>query len=202
MSDRNPILLPDGAIVDAVAGFAGEASPSFLMRHNYRTFLFGRMLVPGDIDVEAAFVASMLHDIGLVDPHIGQMSFEEVGADIAAHFLEARSWPIERIQLVEQAIVRHVDLAPHDTPEMRVVQAGAAFDVAGFPPDAVSYAATATILSTYPRGSMARDIRAAMHAEIDRQPEGVFAVLDKQIRLTELVMQNPLDRETHDATSR
>jgi hypothetical protein len=188
------IQLPVGREVEAVTAFAEQTCPTFLMRHNYRTFLFGRMLVAEEMDTEVALVASMLHDIGLVDPHVGVTSFELVGAEVAARFLEARGWSTERIRLVERAIIRHVDLSPHDVPELRVVQAGAAFDVAGFPPDAVANAATATILAAYPRGTVAQDIQTAMRAEIVRQPEGIFAQLDSQVHLTELVMQNPLDR--------
>jgi hypothetical protein len=184
---------PTGATVDAVIAFAEAASPPFLMQHNYRTFHFGRMLVHDDLDVEIAFVASMLHDIGLVDPHIGTTSFEFVGAEVAARFLESHKWPTERIRLVEQAIVRHVELAPHDNVEMRVVQAGAAFDVAGFPTDALDSPTTRAVLAAHPRSSMAHDIRIAILAEIERQPEGTFARLEEQIGLSELVTHNPLD---------
>lgn len=163
------------------------------MQHNYRTFLFGRILVDQDLDAEAAFVASMLHDIGLVDPHIGLTSFEMVGADVAARFLESHSWPSERIRLVEQAIIRHVELATIDNLEMRVVQAGAAFDVAGFPLEALDLPSTRQILAAHPRSSMAQDIRDAILSEIDRQPAGAFAALENQIRLSELVSRNPLD---------
>jgi HD domain len=184
---------PTGATVDAVVSFAAASCPPFLMHHNYRTFRFGRMLVEQDHDAEIAFIASMLHDIGLVDPHIGTSSFEIVGADVAARFLQSRGWQSERIRLVEQAIIRHVDLAPHDNPEMRVVQAGAAFDVAGFPIEALDSPITRSVLVAHPRSSMAHDIRLAILAEIDRQPNGVFAHLEKQIGLPELVTRNPLD---------
>jgi HD domain len=185
--------LPTGVTIDAVVSFADASCPPFLMHHNYRTFRFGRMLVDQDLDVEVAFVASMLHDIGLVDPHIGTTSFEIVGADVAARFLESIGWHNERIRLVEQAIIRHVDLAPHDNLEMRVVQAGAAFDVAGFPAEALDSPATRSVLVAHPRSSMANDIRLAILAEIDRQPNGVFSQLEKQVGLSELVLRNPLD---------
>jgi hypothetical protein len=188
--------LPIGETVEAVVAFATAACPIVLMHHNYRTFRFGRMLIDEDLDVEAAFIASMLHDIGLVDPHIGTTSFEHVGADVAARFLEAHLWLIDRIRLVEQAIIRHVELAPLDIPEMRVVQAGAALDVAGFAFEVVDSPMTKAILATHPRGTMAHDIRTLILAEISRQPNGVFARLESQIGLSDLVTRNPLDDPT------
>jgi hypothetical protein len=188
--------LPTGATVDAVVAFANAACPPVLMQHNYRTFRFGQMLVKEELNHEIAFVASMLHDIGLVEPHVGSTSFELVGADVAARLLESLAWPTDRIRLVEQAIIRHVELAPLDIPEMRVVQAGAALDVAGFPTAASDSPMTRTILTSHPRGSMAESIRTMILAEIARQPDGVFAQLETQIQLSELVTRNPLDRST------
>ncbi len=193
-TDHHLPPLPTGPTVDAVVAFAAAACPPVLMQHNYRTFRFGRMLVDEDLDTEVAFVASMLHDIGLVDAHIGTTSFEQVGAEVAARFLESHRWTADRIRLVEQAIIRHVDLAAADSPEMRVVQAGAAFDVAGFPAEALDSPITTHVLATHPRDSMAHDIRQMIRAEIDRQPDGVFALLESQIALTSLVVANPLDR--------
>jgi hypothetical protein len=185
--------IPITATANAVVAFAAEACPPHLMGHNYRTFRFGRVLINGDVDDEVAFVASMLHDIGLVDPHIGTTSFEHVGADVAARFLEGRRWTRTRIKIVEQAIIRHVELTPTDEPEMRVVQAGAAFDVAGFPVAAIARSAIQEILATHPRGTFAKDIRSLVNDEMARQPSGAFARLEGQIRLTELVACNPLD---------
>ncbi len=197
MSDHQTIrALPDGATIEAVVAFASASSPKFLMDHNYRTFLFGCMLIDAgsnDFDAEAALVASMLHDIGLVDTHIGTTSFELVGADVAAKFLETQNWFSERIRLVEHAIIRHIDLTALDSAELRVVQAGAAFDVAGFPPEAVNHPTTRHILAAYPRASMATNIRTAILAEIHRQPDGAFARLESQVGLSELVLHNPLD---------
>jgi hypothetical protein len=195
MSQTHPTARPSGPVVDAVEAFARAACPPYLMHHNHRTFLFGRMLVPEAADLELAFVAALLHDIALVDPHIGETTFEQVGADVAAHFLEGQGWEPERIRLVERAIIHHIDLAPHDVPEMRIVQAGAAFDVAGLPLDAITNPATSAILAQFPRGSMAVEIQSAIQAEIARQPCGSFARLDEQINLTRLVMQNPLDQD-------
>jgi hypothetical protein len=184
---------PSSPTIAAVIEFARAACPPFLMGHNHRTFMFGRLLVGGDFDEEVAYVAAMLHDIGLVDEHIGSTSFELVGAEVAARFLEMHAWPVSRIRLVEQAIIRHIELVPHDIPELRLVQAGAAFDVAGIPAHALHTAETATILAAHPRGATGLSLRELILAEIERQPAGAFARLEEQISLSSLVVQNQLD---------
>jgi hypothetical protein len=163
------------------------------MGHNYRTYAFGRVLVPEDLDEEVSFVASMLHDIGLVDEHLGTTSFEVVGAEVAARFLESCGWPLDRIRLVEQAIVRHVELVPLAIPELRLVQAGAALDVAGLPTEALDLPEVVDIVLKHPRGSTAKDLRELVLAEIARQPDGVFARLEGQVQLSTLLNRNPLD---------
>lgn len=189
----DPTAVPSTPVAAAAAAFAADACPPYLLRHSYRTYLFGRALVVEDLDHEAAFVASMLHDIGLTDEHIGDTSFELVGADVAARFLEERGWEGDRIRLVEQAIIRHVELGTIDMPELRVVQAGAALDVAGLALEDVPVEDVRDILRAHPRETMAREIREAFLAEVQRQPEGAFAQLEAAVSLSELMLQNPLD---------
>jgi hypothetical protein len=189
----DPTAVPSTPVAEAAASLAAEACPPFLLRHSYRTYLFGRALVVEDLDQEAAFVASMLHDIGLTDEHLGDTSFEVVGAEIAARFLEERGWDRDRIRLVEHAIIRHVELGPIDVPELRVVQAGAALDVAGLSLDDVRAEDLRDILRAHPRETMAQEIREAFLAEVRRQPEGAFAQLEATVSLSDVMLRNPLD---------
>ena len=189
----DPTAVPSTPVAAAAASFATEACPPFLLRHSYRTYLFGRALVAEDLDREAAFVASILHDIGLTDEHLGDTSFELVGADVAARFLEGRGWDGDRIRLVEQAIIRHVELATVDVPELRVVQAGAALDLAGLALDDVPAEDVRAILRAHPRETMAQEIREAFLAEVGRQPEGAFAQLEATVSLSDVMLRNPLD---------
>jgi hypothetical protein len=185
--------VPSTPVAEAAASFAADACPPFLLRHSYRTYLFGRALVVEDLDQEAAFVASMLHDIGLTDEHLGDTSFEVVGAEVAARFLEARGWDGDRIRLVEHAIIRHVELGTIDVPELRVVQAGAALDVAGLALEDVPADDLRDILRAHPRETMAPEIREAFLAEVGRQPEGAFAQLEATVSLSDVMLHNPLD---------
>ncbi len=186
--------IPQSAEAVAAAELLAEAAKPYLVGHSYRTFLFGADLVnESELDLEAAFIASLLHDIGLTDAFRGEKSFELVGADVAAKFLEERDWTVERISLVEAAITRHTELDPLDSLECRIVQAGATLDVAGVPRTATETQAVREIVSRYPRDGFAQGITADYLAEIAAQPNGVFAELEAAVELSKIIGQNPLD---------
>lgn len=115
-----PLSRPATALADAAAALSAEACPPFLDGHNHRTFHFGMLFVDRRaIDAEATFIASMLHDLGLTEAHRADRGFDEVGADLACRFLEGRGWALDRIRLVEQAILRHTRLEANEAPEHR-----------------------------------------------------------------------------------
>ncbi len=190
MHDRQPQTATTIAAVDLLA----TAAPDFLVNHSYRTYDFGMLLVdsPTDVDPEAAFVASMLHDIGLTPAFRGADSFELVGAAHAARFLEDQGWETDRIRLVETAIIRHAELNPIDDPVCRVVQAGAALDVVGAPKSAIDLPEVAETLARYPRLGFTSQISEAFTNEVAAQPEGLFAGLAALGDFVALVEANPL----------
>jgi HD domain-containing protein len=186
--------IPETAVAAAAADLAAAAAPRYLLNHSYRTFLFGRCLVPaGDVDDEAAFVASMLHDLGLTDEHKTDSEFVRSGADLACSFLERRGWPLERIRLVEEAILRHTNLVAEEVPVHRVVQAGAAVDVAGLGSDELNPEALSAIVSAYPRLDFVEQMRAMFLDEAHRHPNGAFADLERTVSLSSRFGVNPID---------
>lgn len=185
---------PTTPVADAAAALAAEACAPFLLHHSHRTFHYGMLFVdPREVDAEAAFVASMLHDLGLTDAHRSEKGFDDVGAELACRFLEERDWERDRIRLVEQAILRHTCLEPNEAPEHRVVQAGAALDVAGVPPEMLDTAAAREMLRSFPRLDFGTAMRDAFLDEVRRQPDGSFADLERTVTLSELIANHPLD---------
>lgn len=187
---------PESPVADAAAALVEEACAPFLRNHNHRTFHFGLLFVDrGELDEEAAFVASMLHDLGLTEAHRSDAAFDEMGAELACRFLEARGWDLDRIRLVEQAILRHTRLDPNEAPEHRVVQVGAVLDVVGIPPEMLGSDAALQALETYPRLDFRTGMGALVRDEIARQPDGSFAGLERAVELTTLIANHPLDAD-------
>jgi hypothetical protein len=186
--------IPESATAAAAAALAAAAAPPYLLNHSYRTFLFGRCLVPaGDVDDEAAFVAAMLHDLGLTDEYATEREFVRSGAELACSFLEKQGWPLERIRLVEGAILRHTNLVAEEVPVHRVVQAGAGVDVAGLASDQIDSEALSRILSAYPRLDFAKQMRSVFLDEAHRHPDGAFADLERTVSLSTRFATNPIE---------
>jgi hypothetical protein len=187
--------IPHSPTAQAAAHLAAEAAPAFLLNHSHRTYLFGRCIVASpEVDEEAAFVAAMIHDLGLTDTYDGEGEFARIGADLACRFLEARGWEMDRIHLVEEAILRHTNLVAEEVPECRLVQAGAAVDVAGLGREELEPDDLAGILKTYPRLDFVSSMRSRFLDEVRRHPEGVFAHLERVVTLSDRFGTNPIDR--------
>jgi HD superfamily phosphodiesterase len=187
-------LIPRSPTAQAAAALAAEAAPAYLLNHGYRTYLFGRCIVTEpDIDEEAAFVAAMIHDLGLTDTYAGENEFGSVGADLACRFLETRGWNRDRIGLVEKAILRHTNLVAEQVPVPRLVQAGAAVDVAGLGREEIAADDLAAILKVYPRLDFASSMRSRFLDEVRRHPEGAFADLERAVTLSDRFGANPID---------
>ena len=188
------LSIPSSPTAQAVAGLAAEAAPAYLLNHSYRTYLFGRCIVaePG-VDEEAAFVAAMLHDLALTDTYRGETEFAYAGADLAGDFLSSRGWAADRIHLVQEAIVRHTNIAAEPVPVHRLVQAGATVDVVGLGHEQIAPDDLAAILQAYPRTGFATGMRSRFLAEAHRHPDGAFAHLERVVSLSDRFGTNPLD---------
>jgi HD domain len=186
--------IPTSPTARAAADLAAAAAPADLLGHSYRTYLFGRCLVPeSDVDEEAAFVAAMIHDLGLTETYVGADEFSRVGADLAGDFLAARGWEPARIRLVEQAILRHTNLVAEEAPVIRLVQAGAAVDVVGLGLEGLQPDDVTGILNAYPRLDFAHSMRARYLEEVRCHPEGSFAHLERTVALSGRFATNPLE---------
>jgi hypothetical protein len=186
--------IPQSPTAQAAAHLAAEAAPAYLLNHSYRTYMFGRLLAATtEIDEEAAFVAAMIHDLGLTDTYTGESEFARIGADLACRFLEARGWDLDRIHLVEEAILRHTNLVAEEVPVSRLVQTGAAVDVAGLGYEQLEPDDLTGILQTYPRLDFVASIRSRFLDEVRRHPQGAFAHLEQAVALSDRFATNPID---------
>ncbi|MGP3918982.1 HD domain-containing protein [Nonomuraea sp. 10N515B] len=186
--------IPSSLTAQAAADLAAEAAPAYLLNHSYRTYLFGRCIVAKpEVDEEVAFVAAMIHDLGLTDAYQGESDFARSGADLACRFLDSRGWDLDRIHLVEEAILRHTNLVAEEVPVYRLVQAGAAVDVAGLGYEELAPDDLAGIVKAYPRLDFASTMRTRFLEEARRHPEGAFAHLERVVTLSDRFGANPID---------
>jgi HD domain len=154
-----------------------SAAPAFLVNHSLRTYVFGALYVSHQgqrFDAETAFVAAMLHDIGLLKEFsTPQTPFEIDGANRAESLVrESGGTPVEANK-VWQAIVLHdmrFPIAQHESPEATLVAAGAGADVGGPEENIVSAATVRSVIAALPRLQFKKRFIALLTDHCVRQP--------------------------------
>jgi HD domain len=150
------IRIPDSDVPVAAMALAQSAMPPVLLNHCLRTFLLGMIDVRKrtlQVDEEACFVSSILHDIALLPKYSGDVmkSFEDNGAEFARTFSLDRGFSADRADRVAEAIRLHAGNAEGKGPDIEFVMIGAAQDVFGPKPEQLSDDQVAAVEQAVPR---------------------------------------------------
>jgi hypothetical protein len=154
-----------------------SAAPPFLLNHCLRTYLFGALHTAHrhqSFDVETAFVAAMLHDLGLLAEFASRnATFEIDGADRAEKLIRDEGGSADAARGVWNAIVMHdmrFAIASHQSPEAVVLAAGAGTDVIGPDEDLISAAAVREVVAAFPRLQFKERFIALLADHCQRKP--------------------------------
>ena len=123
------LVVPDSTLAREATAIATASLPPEIYNHSLRTYLFAELLANAqhiDHDVEAVYVAAILHDTGLSDAHMSERNrFEVDGALVARRLLSSHTITGERAELVWDAITLHdSSLARWKQAEVRLVSQG------------------------------------------------------------------------------
>jgi hypothetical protein len=199
------IGIPRTALGLKAAAFARGAYPPFLYNHCMRTYLLGALSMRAQrtaFDPEMAFVAALLHDLGLVPQFASaHASFEVDGANRAERLMRESGRSSEDGRRVWNAIVAH-DMsgayAAHQSPEAVLVNAGAGADVVG--PGDLAIRAVAEVLAAYPRLEFKTRFTALLIDHCRRKPTSESGWLDGLCRRIAPNAPRPsVEREIMDA---
>lgn len=170
---------PDSAFARAAEEAAREQTPG-VEGHGYRTWLFGSGLAALDrngLDPEAFYVASLLHDHGIVAP----VRDEDFTVRSAARVERcAEEAGVGDVAAIGDAITVHSTpgITIEDDGELGFyVQAGAMLDLGGLRADALTRAFRDDVHGAHPRAGVGDEIVAAIKAEAALNPRGRFALL-------------------------
>jgi len=130
------IRVPDSDVSVAAVALMRAAAPPVLFNHCLRTFLLGAIDArrrAQRVDEEAVFVASILHDLALVEKYAGDLtkSFEQNGAEYAERFVRDKGFSDDRAEKVAKSILLHVGQASGQGADIEFVMIGAGQDVFG-----------------------------------------------------------------------
>ena len=192
-------LLPaDTPATRAAREVVAEYSSPALVNHCERSYLWSAAL--GELagiahDRELLFVASMVHDLGLVpafDNHLAP--FEDAGGDAGWVFAAGAGWPRERRTRVKEIVIRHMwdEVDPAFDAEGHLLCEGTGLDISGRAPDRWPADFRAEVLERFPRLGLPAEFIAAFQEQARRKP-GCAAAAAVAAGMADRVAANPLD---------
>jgi HD domain-containing protein len=152
------VKIPDSKIAREAAELVRQYETELLFNHSVRVFLFGAMkgIREGlNFDAELLYVASLFHDLGLVDAyHTETKRFEVDGADAARNFLRSHGISDPKADLVWEAIALHTTpgIPQYMRPEIALTNAGVLVDVVGIGYDNYTPEQRDEVIAAFPRG--------------------------------------------------
>jgi hypothetical protein len=193
------IAVPDTTAARGALEVATAYCSPALLNHSVRAYLwaaaYGAMNGVA-FDDELLYVASMMHDIGLVkefDSHT--VPFEEAGGHVAWVFGAGAGWPVERRVRASEVIVRHMwnKMDVSEDPEGNLLDLGAGLDIAGRRLNEIPAQLLAEVTERYPRLGLSEEFAACFRDQAERKPDSLGAAF-VHAGVAERIEANPLDR--------
>lgn len=188
-TDVDRLLLPPTETgVRALQVATAWCTPAVL-HHSVRSWVWAKALAESRdiaIDEELLYVASVLHDVGLVrafDSHT--LPFEDAGAAVAWVFAAGAGWSDHRRERLGQVIQRHmwVSVDVDVDPEGHLLEAATSLDVAHADAEMWDGAFVREVVRRLPRLSFAEEFAAAIGDQATRKPATAAARLDGSRRI-------------------
>lgn len=174
---------PDSSLARSAEEACREQTPG-VIGHGYRTWVFGSGLAALDragLDPEHFYVASLLHDHGILAPVAGQ-DFTARSAERAQRCAHEAGAPESASAAISQAITVHP--TPGIRPDLDgelgfYVQAGALLDLVGIRAEDLTRSFVHAANSAYPRHGVSKEITRLIRAEAKANPKSRFALLHR-----------------------
>jgi hypothetical protein len=192
------LLAPPTDIAERALDTARTFAFPALLNHSLRSYAFAAALGASegiDFDPELLFVASMLHDIGLV-PVFDSVSapFEEAGGRVAWVFGAGAGWAPERRERASEVIVRHMwaEVDPTFDAEGHLLERATSLDVSGSGWDDWAPTIREGVVARVPRLGFAAEFTECIRDQARRKP-GTHAERSVLGGLPERAASNRLD---------
>jgi hypothetical protein len=200
-TDRALIALgmpvPDSALARQARELITTVAPPFLVNHSVRAYAWAVELAVHDrveFDAEILYVASLLHDIGLVPAYDLGGCFEIDGAIEAERFALAAGEPATRARAIYDVIALHMAdaLPPDPASEVVLLWDSTGTDVTGYRYADVRRALVPGVLAAYPRLDFKRSFGALFVDQASRKPTCTVAAMVASGKL-EAINRAPFD---------
>ena len=168
------IEVPRDAISATTWRRAQRGLPRYLLAHSVRAYCWGAAIARSEgwsFDRRVLWTASLLHDLGLTTLPRNDDCFEVSGGAYARRFLVRSGLPAVDAELVDRAIVLHMQpgVTLADGVESVLLDRATGLDVRGAEYELVD-AIRDAVVREYPRGSFDRRFLAAIRSEAGARP--------------------------------
>jgi len=197
--DLDSVTPPDSAIARVAEALCRDVSEPWLYHHSLRAWYWGRLLDDGSrrFDLEAVYVAMLLHDLGLTDRYRlrrgSVQCFTEPGAREAGKLARAHGWPDARAELTANAIALHLNIIVGNEHgrEAQIVRSGAGADIIGQNLSRIEVDQQDAVLRRHPRLQFKQEIDRVMRVEVAERPCCRMAFLYQTLHFDSLVARAP-----------
>ena len=195
--------IPDSVLGNQIIDFATTNYPDWMIQHCLRTYLWGCLMAVSEqlsFDPEVYLAASIFHDAGLEQLGSAQSNppivcYSILGGRVARETLE--HWEIAkcRIDLVEQSIIRHLNiLVPvNEGVEAHLLNVGSAFDAIASGWKQIDTAIIREVVARHPRLDMDSAMTACCQTQAKQNPASRIAFLCER-GFAESISRTPFSR--------
>jgi HD domain-containing protein len=167
--------VPDSSLARQARERIADVAPPWLANHSVRCYAWAVELAGHDglpFDPESLYVATMLHDVGLIPAYDLGGCYEVDGASAAARLAREAGAPADRAQLIHDAIARHNDdeMPPDPASEVVLLWDATGVDVTGERFGDVRPAIISAVVGAYPRLDFKREFTTRFVDQAARKP--------------------------------
>ncbi len=161
------VFVPDTPLVARAIEHVRRHSEPYLFNHVMRSWLFAARLAQAreiEHDGEVLAVATLLHDLGLVQAFSGPLRFEVEGANAARRFARDEGVDDRRAQLIWDGVALNStpSIGLHKETEVALCTAGIGLDWGGWGYETLPGVQVAAIVDAFPRLDMKKQFTRAV----------------------------------------
>ncbi|WP_066636142.1 HD domain-containing protein [Bordetella sp. H567] len=185
LKEISGVRIPDSKIAREVTELIRDTESDLLFHHSLRVYCWGALTgnrMGSTFDPELLYAACMFHDVGLTPRYKdSQLRFEVDGANAARDFLRGHGIAERDIETVWNAVALHTTpgIPQFMRPEIALVQAGAAMDVAGLGYDEFPDAQREAVIAAFPRETdFSHEIIDAFYQSMKHRPDSTLGTFN------------------------
>lgn len=193
------ISLPDTRVIQEATEILAHCGSPAIIYHSWRCFFWAIAIAQSkswQFDMESLLIASLMHDLGLVDstPSQSCYCFSYLSALKAEQLCQQHAFPVQRTENISNAICLHMNgylnqENPQLSKEVLLLQCATSCDVTAIDLASIPLTYQKQVLEKYPRENFNQVFNILTKQEAQRCPQSRTALL-RQLGLSLMIKSN------------